>query len=154
MITLTVNGARHELDVPGFEPLVTVLREELGLTGSKVGCFEGFCGACVVRVDGATVASCLMPVALADGKSVTTVEGLAAPDGTLSDLQQALLDSGGVQCGACTAGVLMTLTDALETTSEPSEAEIREALAGNLCRCTGYDAIVEAALAVAREGDA
>lgn len=152
MISLTVNGRRRELDVEGFEPLASVLRDELGLTGTKVACFEGFCGACVVIVDGQTVASCLTPVALADGCEVTTVEGLAAADGTLSPVQQALLDAGGVQCGACTPGVLMTLTDLLAHTSDPSEDEVKEALAGNICRCTGYTKIVEAALAAAKGG--
>jgi carbon-monoxide dehydrogenase small subunit len=152
MIALTVNGDRHELDVPGFTPLATVLREALGLTGTKVACFEGFCGACVVLVDGRTVASCLLPVTLADGADVLTVEGLAAPDGALSPVQQTMLDHGGVQCGACTPGVLMTLTSLLADEPDPTEAEVREALAGNICRCTGYTAIVEAALAAAKGG--
>jgi carbon-monoxide dehydrogenase small subunit len=150
MVDLTVNGRHHELDVPPFTPLSTVLREELGLTGTKVGCFEGFCGACVVVVGGQTVASCLYPVALADGTEVRTVEGLAA-DGILSPVQQALLDAGGVQCGACTAGILMTLTSLLEQSPDPGDDDVREALAGNICRCTGYTKIVEAALAVAEE---
>jgi carbon-monoxide dehydrogenase small subunit len=152
MITLTVNGARHELDVPGFMPLASVLREQLGIFGTKVGCFEGFCGSCVVLVDGRSVASCLLPVTLADGAAVQTVEGLAAPDGTLSALQQALLAAGGVQCGACTPGVLMTLTSLLAELPHPAENDVKEALAGNICRCTGYTAIVEAALAVAGGG--
>jgi len=152
MIELTVNGRRHRLDVPAFEPLASVLREELGLTGTKVGCFEGFCGACVVLVDGRTVASCLYPVTLADGAEITSVEGLAAADGTLSSVQQALLDAGGVQCGACTPGVAITLTDLLARSASPTEAEVREALAGNICRCTGYAKIVEAALAAAGKG--
>lgn len=154
MIAFTVNGRRHELDVPAFEPLASVLREELGLTGTKVGCFEGFCGACVVVVDRRTVASCLFPVTLADGAEITTVEGLAAADGTLGTVQQALLDAGGVQCGACTPGVLMTLTDLLGESASPTEDEVREALAGNICRCTGYTKILEAALAAAGRGKA
>ena len=152
MVTLTVNGVRHQLDVPAFEPLATVLREELGLTGTKVACFEGFCGACVVIVDGRTVASCLYPVGLADGTEIRTVEGLADADGTLTALQQEMLDGGGVQCGACTSGVLMTLTNLLAENAAPSADEVKEALAGNICRCTGYAEIVEAALAAGRAG--
>ncbi|MEZ5100100.1 MAG: (2Fe-2S)-binding protein [Thermoleophilia bacterium] len=147
-IELTVNGRRHELDVPPFYPLAVVLREELGLNGTKVGCFEGRCGACTVVVDGRTVVSCIYPVGLADGAEVRTVEGLASLEGPLSPLQDAILDHGGVQCGACTPGVLMTLTALLEATPSPSEHEVREALEGNLCRCTGYQGIVDAVMAV------
>ena len=146
---LTVNGRDVEVEVPPFYPLAVVLREELGLIGTKAGCFEGRCGACVVIVNGRTVASCLYPVALAEGAVVRTVEGLAESDERLSDLQEALLGHGGVQCGVCTPGVLMTLTSLLETDPAPVEDEIRSALSGNLCRCTGYQGIVEAALSVA-----
>jgi carbon-monoxide dehydrogenase small subunit len=147
--TLTVNGRAHELDVPPFYPLAVVLREELGLTGTKVGCFEGRCGACTVIVDDRTVVSCIYPVGLADGAHVRTVEGLAGRDGALSPLQEAMLEHGGVQCGACTPGVLMTLTSLLERNPDPGEREVVDALAGNLCRCTGYHGIVSAALAAA-----
>ena len=146
---LTVNGREIELDVPPFYPLAVVLREELGLTGTKAGCFEGRCGACTVIVDEETVVSCIYPVGLAYGKSVRTVEGLAGPTDPLNALQQNFLDLGAVQCGICTPGVLMTLTSLLERDPSPSEADVRQALSGNLCRCTGYGKIVEAVLATA-----
>lgn len=145
---LTVNGRDLEVEVPPFYPLAVVLREQLGLIGTKAGCFEGRCGACAVIVDDRTVASCIYPVGLAEGASVRTVEGLAGADAQLSDLQAALLEKGGVQCGVCTPGVLMTLTSLLEHNPTAGEREIREALSGNLCRCTGYQGIVEAALSV------
>lgn len=147
--TLTVNGGSHEVEVPPLRPLVRVLREELGLTGAKVGCFEGRCGACTVLVDGRTVASCLYPVGFADGASIRTVEDLAGRDGRLHPLQEALLEAGGVQCGICTPGMLMTLSWFLEAT-HPTEDEVREALAGNICRCTGYRKILDAALSLAQ----
>jgi carbon-monoxide dehydrogenase small subunit len=143
-----VNGERVAVEADGLSPLAVVLREDLGLTGTKVGCFEGRCGACTVIVDGRSVVSCLYPAALADGADIRTVEGLAAPDGTLNPLQEAILDSGGVQCGMSTPGVLMTLTALLEANPSPTEQEIREALAGNVCRCTGYQKIVDAVLAL------
>ena len=149
---LTVNGRELELDVPNFFPLAVVLREELGLIGTKTGCFEGRCGACTVLVDDETVVSCIYPVGLAFGKSVRTVEGLAEPTGPLSALQQNFLEAGAVQCGACTPGVLMTLTNLLERVPKPSELEVRDALSGNLCRCTGYSKIIEATLATAEAG--
>jgi aerobic-type carbon monoxide dehydrogenase small subunit (CoxS/CutS family) len=143
-----VNGETVSIEADGLRALASVLREDLGLTGTKVGCFEGRCGACTVIVDGRTVVSCLYPVALADGAEVRTVEGLAAEDGTLNALQDAILDEGGVQCGISTPGVLMTLTALLERNPSPSEPEIREALSGNICRCTGYQKIVDAVLAL------
>jgi aerobic-type carbon monoxide dehydrogenase small subunit (CoxS/CutS family) len=143
---LQVNGRREIVDGDGLRPLSRVLRDDLGLPGTKVGCGEGRCGACTVIVDGRSVVSCLYPLALADGAEVRTVEGLAGTDGALNPLQEAILDSGGVQCGLSTPGVLMSLTALLEHTPRPSEAEIRHALAGNICRCTGYQKIVDAVL--------
>ena len=149
---LVINGECHGVDAPGLTPLVRVLREELGLTGTKAGCFEGRCGACTVIVDGRSVVSCLYPVALADGASIRTVEGLAGDTGELHPLQEALLDAGAVQCGISTPGVLMTLTWLLERNPAPTEDEVRAALAGNVCRCTGYQKIVDAVLSVVAAG--
>jgi aerobic-type carbon monoxide dehydrogenase small subunit (CoxS/CutS family) len=143
---LEVNGRRVGVEAPALKPLARVLREDLGLTGTKIGCSEGRCGACTVIVEGRTVAACLLPVALADGAEVRTVEGLAPDDRRLSPLQDALLEAGGVQCGVCTPGMLMTLTWLLESQPAPDERAVREALTGNICRCTGYHKIVEAAL--------
>ena len=145
---LEINGERHDVEAPGLTPLVRVLRHDLGLTGTKTGCFEGRCGACTVIVDGRSIVSCLYPVALADGASIRTVEGLADESGQLHPLQEALLAAGAVQCGISTPGVLMTLTWLLEQEPAPTEPKIRAALAGNVCRCTGYQKIVDAVLAV------
>ena len=145
---LEINGRPAAVDLPGMTPLARVLREHLGLTGTKTGCFEGRCGSCTVIVDGRTVVSCLFPLALAQGAEVRTVEGLAREDGTLNPLQEALLDSGGVQCGISTPGVLMTLTALLESDPDLTEDDVRAALAGNVCRCTGYQKIVDAVLAL------
>jgi carbon-monoxide dehydrogenase small subunit len=146
--TFTLNDRRVDVEAPDMTPLLEALRE-IGLTGAKLGCGEGRCGACTVLVDGRPVVACLYPLALADGHDVRTVEGLAAPDAPLSPLQDALLEHGGVQCGACTPGILMALTALLEREGAPDEAAVRDALAGNICRCTGYRKIVDAALAVA-----
>jgi carbon-monoxide dehydrogenase small subunit len=147
---ITVNGTRAELDIPGMRRLLDVLREDLALTGTKEGCGEGECGACSVLVDGAVVDACLVPVCQVDGGSVLTVEGLAA-DGELSVLQGAFLETGGAQCGICTPGMLLAGEAFLASGAEPSEDNIREAIAGNLCRCTGYTKIIDAiALAAAR----
>ena len=145
----TLNGRTVSSRAEPMTALVWVLRGELGLQGTKVGCAEGRCGACTVIVDGRAVVSCLFPVVLADGATVRTVEGLAGPDDPLTPLQDALLEHGAVQCGACTPGVLMSLTALLDGTLAPTEGEVREALTGNICRCTGYHKIVEATLAVA-----
>ena len=148
----TVNGEPAEVAVTGSRRLLDVLREDLGLTGTKEGCGEGECGACSVLIDGAVVDACLVPVSQADGTSVRTVEGLA-PGGQLGVLQQAFLETGGAQCGICTPGMLMAGEAFLASGAEASEDNIREAIAGNLCRCTGYTKIVDA-IALAAERSA
>lgn len=140
---LTVNGDPHTLDASPAETLLGVLRDRLGLTGTKEGCSEGECGACTVLVDGAAVDSCLMLAHAVNGSEIVTVEGLRDGDGALSSLQAAFVKAGGVQCGFCTPGFLMTLTAFLEENPAPSEDDIRTAIAGNICRCTGYSQIVE-----------
>lgn len=147
-LTFTVNGKRHDLDVPPTTRLIDVLRNYLGLTGTKEGCSEGECGACTVLLDGAAVSSCLVLAPQVRGREVLTVEGLAN-DGELSLLQMKFIEHGAIQCGYCTPGMLMSVTALLRATRHPSETEIRDALAGNLCRCTGYTAIVEAVMDVA-----
>jgi aerobic carbon-monoxide dehydrogenase small subunit len=148
----TINGAPVEVDVPGMRRLLDVLREELALTGTKEGCGEGECGACTVLLDGAPVDSCLVPVCQVDGAAVATVEGLAPIGRALDPLQVAFLEAGGAQCGICTPGMLMAARAYLDGGGGPDDEAIREAIAGNLCRCTGYTKIVEAiALAAAGE---
>ena len=142
-VRFTVNGRSVEVAVPGGRRLLDVLRLDLGLTGSKEGCGEGECGSCSVLLDGEVVNSCLVPVCQVDGREVRTVEGLAA-DGRLDPLQAALVASGGVQCGICTPGMLMAGRAFLDSGAEPTDTAIREAISGNLCRCTGYGRIVEA----------
>ncbi|MEM7543450.1 MAG: (2Fe-2S)-binding protein [Pseudomonadota bacterium] len=151
-VSITVNGERYDETIPNRMLLVDFIREHIGLTGTHVGCtYEGACGACTVHLDGAAVKSCLMLAVQADGHDVTTVEGLANDDG-LSPLQQAFNDQHGLQCGYCTAGILMNMTDFLREHPDPSEDEIRRALIGNLCRCTGYVHIVRAVKAAAAVG--
>ncbi|MBM3600566.1 MAG: (2Fe-2S)-binding protein [Alphaproteobacteria bacterium] len=152
-VATTVNGTRHQRDVDGRLLLSDFLRHVLGLTGTRVGCEHGVCGACTIQYDGLPVRSCLMLAVQADGHEIATVEGLAGKDGTLHPLQQALRDTHGLQCGFCTAGILMTMTAFLAEHPKPTEPDIREALSGNLCRCTGYQHIVEAVtLAASRMG--
>jgi carbon-monoxide dehydrogenase small subunit len=162
-LSLTVNGITTELDVPGMRRLLDVLREDLGLTGTKEGCGEGECGACSVLMDGLIVDACLVPICQADGREVRTVEGLglARVEGApptpadLDPLQAAFLETGGAQCGICTPGMLMAGQAFLESGSAPTDDAIRESIAGNLCRCTGYVKIVEAiALAAERRAAA
>jgi carbon-monoxide dehydrogenase small subunit len=143
----TVNGQVRESSAPPMARLLDVLREDFGLTGTKEGCGEGECGACAVRLDGVLVNSCLVPALEADGAELVTVEGLAAPDGTLALVQQAFLEHGGAQCGICTPGMLIAATDLLARIEDPSEGDIRVGLAGNLCRCTGYTKIFAAVVA-------
>ena len=142
-IVLTINGERQECDVWGGESLLFALRERLGLPGSKNACEQGECGSCSVLLDGTLVCACLVLVAQADGREVTTVEGLALGD-RLHPVQEAFVETGAVQCGFCTPGLVVATADLLERNPSPSEDEIREALSGNLCRCTGYAKIFDA----------
>jgi len=142
-VAFELNGHQVRVEVEAHLRLLDVLRDTLGETGTKEGCGEGECGACTVLVNGAAVNSCLMPVCEVDGTTVTTIEGLAGPNGKLAPIQQAFLDNGGSQCGFCTPGIVMTGVAFLAENPEPDEAEIRYALTGNLCRCTGYVQIVE-----------
>jgi aerobic carbon-monoxide dehydrogenase small subunit len=152
--SFSVNDAPVEVEVTGSRRLLDVLREDLGLTGTKEGCGEGECGACSVLLDGAVVDACLVPVSQAEGTRVQTVEGLAEP-GTLGVLQHAFLETGGAQCGICTPGMLMAGEAFLASGAAPTDENIREAIAGNLCRCTGYTKIIEAiALAAQRRTNA
>ena len=146
-ISVTVNGEPHRLDVPARLSLADLLREGLRLTGTHLGCEHGACGACTVLVDGASARACLMLAVQADGRSITTVEGLESA-GRLHPLQQALSEHHGLQCGFCTPGVLMTLVELLDASPSPGEPEIRMALAGHHCRCTGYQGMVEAVLSL------
>ncbi len=146
---VTVNGKSYARVVDARLTLADFLRHELNLTGTHLGCEHGVCGACTVLVDGHSARSCLMFAVQTNNCDVTTVEGLA-PDGTLSVLQQAFIDNHGLQCGFCTPGMLITLTELLREKPEPSEQDVREALTGNLCRCTGYAGIVKAALDAAQ----
>ena len=145
-ITVTVNGQRHEAVVESRLLLADFLRHTLDLTGTHVGCEHGVCGACTVMVDGHSARSCLMFAVQANGKSITTIEGLAQADGRLSILQEAFQNNHGLQCGFCTPGMLITLSEHLRDNPDPTEEELREVLTGNLCRCTGYQAIVAAGL--------
>jgi carbon-monoxide dehydrogenase small subunit len=149
-IELTVNGRRRHVAVEPRRLLSDCLREDLGLTGTNLGCEQGVCGSCTVSVDGETVRSCLMFAVQADGAKITTVEGLAQ-DAELDSLQNAFWEHQGLQCGFCTPGMLMTAHELLERNPSPDEQEIRDALSGNLCRCTGYQHIVDAVQAAAQE---
>jgi aerobic carbon-monoxide dehydrogenase small subunit len=147
-IALTVNGEARRASVEARKTLADVIRQDLGLTGTHVGCEHGVCGACTVLVDGSAARSCLMLGVQADGSTVTTIEGLA-PDGEMNRLQRAMWESHAFQCGFCTPGFLMQLTELLSENASPTEPEIREALSGNICRCTGYESIVNGALLAA-----
>jgi aerobic carbon-monoxide dehydrogenase small subunit len=153
-LSCTINGERREVDgVWEGESLLYVLRERLGLPGSKNACEQGECGSCSIYLDGELACACLVLAGQAEGRDVVTVEGLASSNGELSAVQEAFLEAGAVQCGFCTPGLIVATHDLLGRTPHPSDAEIREALAGNLCRCTGYEKILDAVrLAAARAG--
>ena len=148
-IQVSVNGHVHVREVETRLTLGDFLRQELGLTGTHFGCEHGVCGACTVLLDGRSVRSCLMLAVQVDGREVSTIEGLAPDEENLHPLQAAFWQHHGLQCGFCTPGILMTLVEFLEETPDPTADDVREALSGNLCRCTGYQSIVEAALAAA-----
>jgi len=150
-INVTVNGVSHDATVEPRIGLADFLRGELGLTGTHVGCEHGVCGACTVLVDGQAVRSCLVLAVQVDGAEVTTVEGLAGPEGQLHPIQQAFTDEHALQCGFCTPGFLMAIHEMLEDDPSPSEEEMRDVLGGQLCRCTGYQGILRAVRAAAVE---
>lgn len=153
-IAVTVNGVRHEVTVEARRTLSDVIRDDLGLTGTHLGCEHGVCGACTILIDGQPARSCLMLAAQAEDTELTTIEGLAGPDGTLHPIQQAMMESHGFQCAFCAPGFLMSAVALLEENPEPTNEEIREELSGNLCRCTGYQSIVagvETAVRVMKE---
>jgi carbon-monoxide dehydrogenase small subunit len=148
-VRLTANGTLHELSIKPWETLIDVLRDNLGLTGTKEGCGLGECGACTVIMDGQAVNSCLVLAAEADGKQITTIEGLANGD-KLHPIQEAFIEHGGLQCGFCTPGMIMSAKALLDENPHPSEEEIRRGIAGNFCRCTGYTKIIESIEAAAK----
>jgi aerobic carbon-monoxide dehydrogenase small subunit len=151
-VAVTVNGQRRSAGVDARRTLADFLRHDLGLTGTHLGCEHGVCGSCTVLVDGASARSCLMLAVQASGTEITTIEGLAV-DGELNPLQQAMRDSHGFQCGFCTPGFMMTATELLRENPRPSEAQVREAISGNVCRCTGYQSIVDGILRAAELTD-
>jgi len=153
-IAVSINGVEYGGEVEPRTLLSDFIRHHAGLTGTHVGCEHGVCGACTVQFDGEPVRSCLMLAVQANGSSIVTVEGLSGPDGALTTLQRAFIEHHGLQCGFCTAGFLISAEALLRRTPDPSEHEVREELAGNLCRCTGYEGIVAAVLAAARVGPA
>jgi carbon-monoxide dehydrogenase small subunit len=150
-VTMTVNGRRVTLTVPARLTLADCLREELQLRGTHLGCEHGVCGACTVMLDGRTVRSCITFAVQADGAEVTTIEGVSPPDGSLNPVQEALRRHHGLQCGFCTPGFVLTIQELIADNPAASDEEIREALSGNLCRCTGYQGIVAAAKEAARD---
>lgn len=150
-VNVNVNGRDHQVEVEGRMTLADMLRHRLHLTGTHLGCEHGVCGACTVLIEGRSARGCLTLAVQVNGKKVETVEGLAAPDGTRNPLQDAFVRHHGLQCGFCTPGMLMTLTELLRNDAAPTEEVVREAISGNLCRCTGYQGIVDAALSAAQE---
>ena len=152
-INITVNGVPYSLEVEPRKTLLELLREELNLTGTKEGCGLGECGTCTVLLDEKPIKSCITLALQANGREVTTIEGMENPDGTLHPIQQAFIDHGAIQCGFCTPGMALSAKALLGENSTPTESEVRQAIAGNLCRCTGYQKIVEAILSVAKQGN-
>jgi aerobic-type carbon monoxide dehydrogenase small subunit (CoxS/CutS family) len=150
LITLEINGETYEVRVEPWQTLVEVIREEIGLTGVKEACSTGECGSCTVLFDGAPVSSCLMLAIESQGKKITTIEGLSQ-NGKLHPLQKAFIEHGAIQCGFCTPGMILTAKALLDRNPHPTEVEVKEAISGNLCRCTGYVKIVEAILAASQE---
>lgn len=144
LLQCRVNGEAQEVDIPPSLSLLDFLRDELRLTGTHMGCMTGHCGACTVMIDGQVAKSCITLAASVQRKAITTIEGLASRDGTLNPVQQAFWDVGGFQCGFCAPGMVLTTMELLEENPAPTEGEIRQALSGNLCRCTGYQSIVRA----------
>ena len=149
-ITVTINGKSHTADVEPRTLLVQFIREQVGLTGTNIGCDTSSCGACSVHVDGEAAKSCTLLAVQADGCSITTIEGMAAADGTLHPMQQAFMENHGLQCGYCTPGMVMAATSLLAENPNPTEEEVRIGLEGNLCRCTGYHNLVQSVLACAK----
>lgn len=149
---ITVNGQEYPITAKPWRTLLDVLRNDLGLTGTKEGCGTGSCGSCTVLIDGRAVNSCLILIGEVKGKAITTIEGLAR-GGKLHPLQQAFMDEGAVQCGFCTPGLILTAKALLDSNPKPSESQIREGIAGNLCRCTGYDKIVRAIMTASQAED-
>jgi aerobic carbon-monoxide dehydrogenase small subunit len=151
-ISVTVNGTAHTSEVEDRTLLVHYVREQLGLTGTNIGCDTSSCGACSLHLDGEAVKSCTILAAQADGCTIATIEGMAAADGTLHPMQQAFMENHGLQCGYCTPGMVMAATSLLRENPHPTEAEVRIGLEGNLCRCTGYHNIVQSVMACAAKG--
>ena len=149
-ITVTINGKSHTADVEPRTLLVQFIREQVGLTGTNIGCDTSSYGACSVHVDGEAAKSCTLLAVQADGSSITTIEGMASADGTLHPMQQAFMENHGLQCGYCTPGMVMAATSLLAENPNPTEEEVRIGLEGNLCRCTGYHNIVQSVLACAK----
>ena len=149
-VRLTVNGEVREAEVPSYRTLVDLLRYDLGLTGTKETCGVGVCGACTVNVDGDAIRSCLMFAVQVNGRNVTTIEGIAGSDKNLHPIQEAFRNQHGLQCGFCTPGMIITLEAFLKQNPDPTELEIRQAISGNICRCTGYQSIVAATLEAAK----
>jgi carbon-monoxide dehydrogenase small subunit len=150
-IQLKVNGMAHKTEVEPRRTLLELIREDLELTGTKEGCGLGECGTCTVLLDGKPIKSCITLAVQVNGREVTTIEGLEKADGTLHPLQQAFIDHGAIQCGFCTPGMILSAKALLDENPKPTELEVRQAIAGNLCRCTGYQKIVEAILAVSNQ---